>query len=116
MGERTQIYKVTSRGAVKVDQYLRTTAKDIWAMGDVRGGLQFTYISLDDYRIIKSQIIHGLRERSIANPIDVPFSVFIDPAYSRVGLNEKEAKEKGYRIQIATLKARLQKFQRLRFY
>jgi len=42
------------RGAVVTDKHLRTTAENIWAAGDVCGNLQFTYISLDDSRIILS--------------------------------------------------------------
>ena len=38
----------TPRGAVKVDEKLRTSVPNIWAMGDVAGGLQFTYVSLDE--------------------------------------------------------------------
>ncbi len=55
--ENTDV-KLTDRGAIAVDEYLRTDAENIWAIGDVKGGLQFTYISLDDYRII-----HGSVER-----------------------------------------------------
>ncbi|MBU5222583.1 FAD-dependent oxidoreductase, partial [Vibrio cholerae] len=44
---------LNERGAIQVDAQLRTTVPHIWALGDVKGGLQFTYISLDDYRIVK---------------------------------------------------------------
>ena len=44
--------ELTERGAVKVDDLLRTTADGIWALGDVNGGPQHTYISLDDYRVV----------------------------------------------------------------
>lgn len=93
--------EVTSRGAVKVDEYLRTNKPNVWAMGDVAGGLQFTYVSLDDYRIIKDQLF-GNGNRSTRNR-NIPYSVFIDPAFSRVGLNEKEAREQGYDVKIASL-------------
>ena len=46
--------ELTERGAVKVDDLLRTTADGIWALGDVNGGPQHTYISLDDYRVVWS--------------------------------------------------------------
>lgn len=53
--ENTDI-KLDERGAIKVDDYLRTTAENVWAIGDVKGGPQFTYISLDDFRIIFDQL------------------------------------------------------------
>ena len=64
--------ELTQRGAVKTDEGLRTSVPHIWAMGDVAGGLQFTYISLDDSRIVKSQIL-GDGSRTTANRGAVPY-------------------------------------------
>lgn len=77
--------QLTDRGAIKVDDHLQTTVPNIWAIGDVKGGLQFTYISLDDFRIIKDQLF-GSGTRSLSDRINVPYSVFITPSLSRVGL------------------------------
>ena len=96
--------ELTDRGAVKTDEHLRTTAPNIWAMGDVAGGLQFTYISLDDFRIVKSAVL-GDGSRTTANRGQVPYSVFLDPPFSRVGLTEQEARDKGYSVKIARLAA-----------
>lgn len=96
--------ELTDRGAVKTDEHLRTTAPNIWAMGDVAGGLQFTYISLDDFRIVKSAVL-GDGSRTTANRGQVPYSVFLDPPFSRVGLTEQEARGKGYSVKIARLAA-----------
>lgn len=96
--------EVTARGAVKVDEHLKTSVPHIWAMGDVAGGLQFTYISLDDSRIVKSQLL-GDGSRTTANRGEVPYSVFLDPPLSRVGLTEAEATEKGYKVKVARLPA-----------
>ncbi|MDO5433126.1 FAD-dependent oxidoreductase [Eubacterium sp.] len=93
----------TPRGAVKVDEKLRTSAPNIWAMGDVAGGLQFTYVSLDDFRIVKDQLAGSGKRAS--NDRTVPYSVFIDPPFSRVGLNEEEAAAQGYHVKIAKLPA-----------
>ena len=93
----------TPRGAVKVDEKLRTSAPNIWAMGDVAGGLQFTYVSLDDFRIVKDQLAGSGKRAS--NDRTVPYSVFIDPPFSRVGLNEEEAVAQGYHVKIAKLPA-----------
>lgn len=92
-------------GAVKVNTRLQTTNPIIWAMGDVNGGLQFTYISLDDSRIVRSQLPIGGYDYTTADRKNVPYSVFIDPAYSRVGMNEKEALAQNRKIKIAKLPA-----------
>jgi pyruvate/2-oxoglutarate dehydrogenase complex dihydrolipoamide dehydrogenase (E3) component len=94
--ENTSI-KLTEDGAVKVNKNLETTVDHVWAVGDVRGGMQFTYISLDDYRIVMNQIF-GDKEYSLETREHVPYSMFIDPPFSRVGLTAEEAKEKGYDI------------------
>ncbi len=88
--------ELDKRGAVIVDENLKTTAENIWAMGDAKGGLQFTYFSLDDFRIIWSQMNGG--QYSQAGRKNVPYSVFLTPSFSRVGLNEEEARKAGYRV------------------
>lgn len=96
--------EVTDRGAIKVDPSLNTTVPHIWALGDVKGGLQFTYISLDDYRIVRNDLFDD--HSHTANDRDaVPYSVFIDPPLSRVGISEEEAVEQGLEIKVAKLPA-----------
>lgn len=75
------------RAAIKVDSKLKTSVDHIYALGDVKGGLQFTYISLDDYRIITNE------ERTTDNRGNVPYTVFIDPPLSRVGLTQQEIEQ-----------------------
>lgn len=99
LGLENTAIEVTDRGAIKVDDFLRTTVDNVWAIGDVKGGLQFTYISLDDFRIIKDQLF-GTGARMISDRKVVPYSVFISPALSQVGLNEKQAQkqDKKYKL------------------
>lgn len=92
-----------SKGEVKVDHFLRASQADTWALGDVYGGEQFTYTSLDDYRIVRSQLSGSEKSYSLNDRKNTPYTLFIDPAYSRVGLNEKEALEQGCEVKIARL-------------
>ncbi|MFK2773135.1 FAD-dependent oxidoreductase [Bacteroides fragilis] len=94
--------EVDSHGAIVVNGYLHTTAPNIWAMGDVKGGLQFTYISLDDYRIIRDDLF-GNKERTADDRNPVAYSVFIDPPLSHVGLTEEEAIKRGYSFKVSRL-------------
>lgn len=94
--------KLTDRGAVSVDNRLKTNVSNIWAIGDVNGGPQFTYISLDDFRIIKDNLF-GEGKRTTDDRGAIPYSVFIEPNLSRVGLSEKEALEKGFEIKTVKL-------------
>lgn len=87
------------RGAVRVDAHLHTTAPRIYAAGDVTGGLQFTYVSLDDYRIIRDELL-GDGVRTTADRGPVPYSVFIEPTLSHVGMHEAEARKTGRDIRV----------------
>lgn len=96
--------QLDARGNVIVNEYLQTKVPHIYAMGDVKGGLQFTYISLDDYRIVKDHLF-GKQTRTIHNRGNVAYSVFISPTFSRVGMSEQEAIKAGYNVTIAKLPA-----------
>ena len=91
-----------TRGAIIVDEYLKTTNPNIRAVGDVKGGLQFTYISLDDYRIICEDLF-GDKERKTSDRNPVAYSVFIDPPMARIGLNEDEARKQDLDVIIKKL-------------
>lgn len=94
--------ELTKRGAVVTDKHLRTTTENIWAAGDVCGNLQFTYISLDDSRIILSDM-QGDGSRTTENRGAFAYSVFMEPSFSRVGLSEKEAADKGLNYHVVRM-------------
>ena len=88
-------------GAIEVDEYLRTSQPHIYALGDVNGAPQHTYISLDDGRIVLDQLV-GEGRRSTAQRVAVPRTIFINPPLASVGLTEKAAREAGYSVKIAS--------------
>src|SRR5262249_12077617 len=89
------------RGFVKVNDHLETNVPGIYALGDVKGGPQFTHISYDDFRIIRANLIEK-REATTRDRL-VPNTVFMDPQLGRVGLSETEAREQGLSIRVAKL-------------
>jgi pyruvate/2-oxoglutarate dehydrogenase complex dihydrolipoamide dehydrogenase (E3) component len=93
--------KLDKRGAILVDDRYRTSAEGVYAVGDVTGGPQFTHSSWDDHRIL-FDLLTGNGTRTRADRI-VPYCVFTDPQVARVGLSEREAKEKGIEVEVATL-------------
>ncbi len=96
--------KTNKSGYIKVDEFLKTNVPDIWAIGDINGGPQFTYISLDDFRIIRDQLFDG-NYTSLKQRKQVASSVFINPQLAHIGLREKEAIKKGYDFKKAILPA-----------
>ena len=89
--------ELTDRGYLKVNERLQTTAPGVWAIGEVAGSPQFTHISVDDFRVVHDNITGGNR---VTTGREVPFCLFTDPEFARIGLSEGEAKQQGipYRL------------------
>ncbi len=89
--------ELTDRGHIKVNERLQTTAPGVWAIGEVAGSPQFTHISIDDFRVVHSNLTGGNR---VTTGRQVPFCLFTDPELAHIGLREKDAKAQGipYRL------------------
>src|SRR5262249_13778990 len=89
--------ELTDRGYIKVNERLGTTAEGVWALGEVAGSPQFTHISFDDFRVFRDDFSGG---KHVTTGRQVPFCLFSDPEFARIGLSETEAKRRGipYRL------------------
>lgn len=92
--------KATDRGYVKVNERLETTAPEVWAVGECAGSPHFTHIAFDDFRIVRDNILGGHR---VTTGRQVPFCMFTDPEFARIGLSETEANERGIAYRIAKI-------------
>jgi len=92
--------ETTERGHVKVNERLETTAPGVWAVGDCAGSPHFTHIAFDDFRIVRENLAGGHR---VTTGRQVPFCMFTDPEFARVGLSETEAKERGIAYRLAKI-------------
>ena len=92
--------ETSPRGAIQVDERLRTSQPHIFALGDVNGGPQFTYVSLDDARVVLDQLL-GDGSRTTTDRVAVPHTLFITPPLATVGLTETEARAQGLHITVA---------------
>jgi pyruvate/2-oxoglutarate dehydrogenase complex dihydrolipoamide dehydrogenase (E3) component len=90
-----------SRGFIRVNGKLETSAMDVYALGDINGGPAFTHISYDDFRILRTNLI-GKGSASTERRL-VPYTVFIDPQLGRVGLSETEARAQGKKVRVARM-------------
>jgi pyruvate/2-oxoglutarate dehydrogenase complex dihydrolipoamide dehydrogenase (E3) component len=89
--------ELTNGGFIRVNERLETTAPGVWAIGEVAGSPMFTHVSVDDFRVVHASLTGG---KYVTTGRQVPFCLFTDPEFARVGLNEKEAKAQGiaYRL------------------
>jgi pyruvate/2-oxoglutarate dehydrogenase complex dihydrolipoamide dehydrogenase (E3) component len=89
-----------ARGYIQVNDRLETTAPDVWALGECAGSPQFTHVSFDDFRIVRDNLAGG--SRSTRGRL-VPYCLFTDPPLARVGLGEREARQRGLAVRVARL-------------
>lgn len=88
------------RGYITVSDHLETSVSNVFALGDCNGEGAFTHTAYNDYQIVSSLLFEKgdrtLRDRHTC------YACFIDPPLARVGLNEKQVRNKGIDTQIAT--------------
>jgi pyruvate/2-oxoglutarate dehydrogenase complex dihydrolipoamide dehydrogenase (E3) component len=95
--------KLDQHGFIAVNGQLETNVPGIYALGDVKGGPQFTHISYNDYLIVYKNLVEKAN-LSIEGRVLV-YCLFTDPELGRVGLSEKQARAKGLNIKVATMPA-----------
>lgn len=89
-----------ARGHVKVNERLQTTAEGVWAVGDCAGNPYFTHVGVDDFRVVLANLSG---DRGVTTGRQVPFCLFTDPELARVGLSEREARERGVPYRLAKI-------------
>ena len=72
----------------------------VWAVGDCAGSPHFTHIAFDDFRIVRDNITGG---HKVTTGRQVPFCMFTDPEFARIGLSETEAKAQGVEYRLAKI-------------
>ena len=92
--------ETTDHEYIKVNERLETTAPDVWAAGECAGSPHFTHISENDFHIVHDNILGGHR---VTTGRQVPFCIFTDPEFARIGLSETEAKARGVSYRLAKI-------------
>ncbi|AZA11829.1 dihydrolipoyl dehydrogenase family protein [Corynebacterium gerontici] len=90
------------KAAVVVDKQLRSSAEGVYAVGDVNGGPQFTYISYDDHRVVLNAR-WGDGERTTEHRV-IPTATFIDPPLATVGKSQAQLEREGVRFEVKQAK------------
>ncbi|MBF9222731.1 mercuric reductase [Hymenobacter ruricola] len=95
---------LNKKGYIEVNEHLQTSTRGVYALGDVKGGPQFTHISYDDYRIVRDALLHSGQRTTAHRPL--PYVVFTEPQLGRIGLSKNQAKEQGIAYRVSRLPAR----------
>ncbi len=93
--------KVDERGAVVVDDELRTTARNVWAAGDVTGKLMLVTVAAQQGSLAAENALRGAHRKFDA--AGIPHAIFTSPQVAAVGLKEEEARARGHRVAVAKI-------------
>ncbi|WP_305094703.1 mycothione reductase [Prescottella sp. R16] len=95
---------VDESGRVIVDEYQRTTAEGVFALGDVSSPYQLKHVANHEMRIVQHNLLHDAWSNTDAlrrtDHRFVPAAVFTDPQIADVGMTEEQAREAGLDITV----------------
>jgi pyruvate/2-oxoglutarate dehydrogenase complex dihydrolipoamide dehydrogenase (E3) component len=101
LGVKEAGIELDARGYIKVDESLRTTAQNVYALGDCNGRGAFTHTAYNDYEIVADNLLHSANRR-VSDRITI-YALFTDPPLGRLGMTEAEARHAGYEILIGQM-------------
>ena len=88
-------------GLVVVDEYQRTTARGVFALGDVSSAYQLKHVANHEMRVVRHNLLLDWDDTAAMRASDhrfVPSAVFTDPQIAMVGMTEDEARNAGYDV------------------
>lgn len=90
-------------GLVVVDEFQRTTARNVFVLGDVSSHYQLKHVANHEARVVRTNLLLDWDDAAALMPSDhrfVPSAVFTDPQIASVGLTENQARAAGYDIKV----------------
>ena len=93
--------KLDRHGFITVNDRLETSLEGVYAIGDCKGGPEFTHISYDDFRVLRDNLLNSGNHTITNRP--VPYTMFTDPELGRIGLTETAARKAGHDIRVAKM-------------
>jgi dihydrolipoamide dehydrogenase len=94
--------EVDKRGWIRTNDFLETTMKDIWCIGDANGGFQLRHRANYDAEICIHNMFSKEEDRSRINYSVTPWAIYSHPEIGHVGMTQEEAIAAGYKIYVAT--------------
>ncbi|HHD10988.1 MAG TPA: dihydrolipoyl dehydrogenase [Deltaproteobacteria bacterium] len=89
--------KTDDKGRIEVDSRMQTTAKGVYAIGDVTGGMLLAHVAAKEGLVAVENALGGTEEMDYSV---IPAGIFTEPEIASVGMREKEAKEKELEVKV----------------
>ncbi|GAC83688.1 dihydrolipoamide dehydrogenase [Gordonia paraffinivorans NBRC 108238] len=93
--------ELTERGAIAIDDYMRTNVDGIYAIGDVTAKLQLAHVA-EAQGVVAAETIAGVETMTLGDYRFMPRATFCQPQVASFGLTEQQAKDEGYNVKATT--------------
>ncbi|MFC9978228.1 dihydrolipoyl dehydrogenase [Gordonia sp. NPDC127522] len=93
--------ELTDRGAIAIDDYMRTNVDNIYAIGDVTAKLQLAHVA-EAQGVVAAETIAGVETMTLGDYRFMPRATFCQPQVASFGLTEAQAKDEGYNVKATT--------------
>jgi dihydrolipoamide dehydrogenase len=93
--------KLTDRGAIEIDDHMRTNVAHLYAIGDVTAKLQLAHVA-EAQGVVAAETIAGAETMTLGDYRMMPRATFCQPQVASFGLTEQQARDEGYDVQVST--------------
>ncbi|GGK51430.1 dihydrolipoyl dehydrogenase [Nocardia camponoti] len=100
-GLETTGVALTNRGAIEIDEYMRTNVPHIYAIGDVTAKLQLAHVA-EAQAVVAAETIGGAETMTLGDYRMMPRATFCQPQVASFGLTEQQARDEGYDVKVST--------------
>ncbi len=83
-----------AKGWIVTNEYLETSQKNIWALGDINGKFQFRHKANFEAEVLAHNLFQSGEKKKVCYQT-VPWAIFTNPQVAHVGMTEREAKAAG---------------------
>ncbi|WP_083862800.1 dihydrolipoyl dehydrogenase [Gordonia soli] len=98
--EKTGV-ELTERGAIAIDDHMRTNVDNIYAIGDVTAKLMLAHVA-EAQGVVAAETIAGAETQTLGDYRNMPRATFCQPQVASFGLTEQQAKDEGYDVKVTT--------------
>ncbi|KDA06348.1 dihydrolipoyl dehydrogenase [Microbacterium sp. CH12i] len=93
--------KLTERGAIDIDDHMRTNVDGIYAIGDVTAKLQLAHVA-EAQAVVAAETIGKAETQTLGDYRMMPRATFCSPQVASFGLTEQQAKDEGHEIKVVS--------------